>query len=296
MGILYAVALVTFLFSPFILNDVVILILTPVIIRYARQHGVDPVPLIVAEITVTNVASSLTPIGNPQNILHWTASGVAWVQFLEGTWWLVLLSSGLTVLVLVPLARRMGKPRELPASVVSRLPPIYLGLVVAVTLLADTAGLSPYIPLGLSFALGFLFTFRSPSQVMKEYDFRALAILYFFVAGITVAGAVLSSSLTSYVAPVARGDQPYSGLFFGLVSNVISNVPATQLVLSTTTVSAHVAPKLAVEAGLAGNLGPVASFANLLALQIAGRAGVSVRKTLLMQLAVGLVSFLPALV
>ena len=80
------------------------------------------------------------------------------------------------------------------------------------------------------------------------------------------------------------------------MSNVISNVPATQLVLSTTTVSAHVAPKLAVEAGLAGNLGPVASFANLLALQIAGRAGVSVRKTLLMQLAVGLASFLPALV
>jgi hypothetical protein len=63
LGILYAVALVTFIFSPFILNDVLVLILTPALIKYAREYKVDAAPLIVAEVTLTNVASALTPSG-----------------------------------------------------------------------------------------------------------------------------------------------------------------------------------------------------------------------------------------
>lgn len=71
IGILYSVVIVTSIFSPFILNDVVVIVLTPVIIRYSKQFKVDIVPLLVAEITFTNIASSLTPLGNPQNILLW---------------------------------------------------------------------------------------------------------------------------------------------------------------------------------------------------------------------------------
>jgi Na+/H+ antiporter NhaD/arsenite permease-like protein len=82
----------------------------------------------------------------------------------------------------------------------------------------------------------------------------------------------------------------------GLVSNVISNVPATQLLINTAGVSASLAPKIAVEAGLAGNLGPAASFANILALQMAARSGVSVRRTVGLQVALGVLCFIPALV
>jgi Na+/H+ antiporter NhaD/arsenite permease-like protein len=82
----------------------------------------------------------------------------------------------------------------------------------------------------------------------------------------------------------------------GGLSNLISNVPATQLVLSVTSVSAHIAPKIAVEAGLAGNIDPVASFANILALLMAKRAGLPIRKAIVLQFVVGIVVFLPALV
>jgi Na+/H+ antiporter NhaD/arsenite permease-like protein len=47
-GILYAVVIVTTIFSPFILNDVVVLILAPVLVRYAKQFSVDVTPLLVA--------------------------------------------------------------------------------------------------------------------------------------------------------------------------------------------------------------------------------------------------------
>jgi len=79
-----------------------------------------------------------------------------------------------------------------------------------------------------------------------------------------------------------------------VVSAAISNVPATQLVLSTATVTPQAAPILAVNAGLAGNIDPISSFANLLALMIAKRSGVLVRKPIVLQLVIGLVAFLPA--
>ena len=69
LGILFAVALLTFVVSPFILNDVLVLILTPALIKYAKQYHIDAAPLIVTEITFTNNSSTLTPNGNPQNIL-----------------------------------------------------------------------------------------------------------------------------------------------------------------------------------------------------------------------------------
>ena len=296
LGIVMAVAAVAFLFSPFLLNDVLILILTPVVIQYAKHNSIDPVPLIVAEVTLTNVSSSLTPIGNPQNILLWTASGVSFGGFVAGTWLLVFLSAALSAAALVPFARRAGRARETPMRITSVIPALYLSMVVAVPLLADLDGIRPYVALGIAFGLGFPFTFRVLRQVLKEFDLRALAVLYVFITAIGIASLLFASSLASAVAPVAAGAQPYTGLFMGAVSNVISNVPATQLVLNTAQVSAAVAPKLAVAAGLAGNLGPVASFANLLALQIAMRSGVPAKRTLLLQLAVGIVSFLPALV
>jgi Na+/H+ antiporter NhaD/arsenite permease-like protein len=47
IGILYSVVIATSLFSPLILNDVVVIILTPVIIRYSKQFKVEIAPLVI---------------------------------------------------------------------------------------------------------------------------------------------------------------------------------------------------------------------------------------------------------
>ena len=102
-GVLYAVVIVTTLFSPFILNDVVVLILTPVLVRHAKEHSMDVTPLVVALITFTNIASSLTPIGNPQNILLWHASGISPRHFVLGTWLPLAFSGLLAASASIPL-------------------------------------------------------------------------------------------------------------------------------------------------------------------------------------------------
>ena len=295
LGILFAVSLVTFVVSPFILNDVLVLILTPALIRYSKLHGFDPVPLIVAEVTFTNISSSLTPIGNPQNIILWTSSGIGFLGFVEGTWKPVFASAAIASAALIPLAWRFGRPRDQTAAAGPLTPAVYLGYVTVAVLLADLYGLPSYVPLAAGFLGGFVVTGRDTRALRREFDLRSLLVLYAFISSVTAAVYFLAGYISPYVAPAALGEEPYSGVFVGMLSNVISNVPVTQLLVNTTGVSPHLAPKLAVEAGLAGNLGPVASFANLLALRMAAKEGVSVKRAIGLQVLVGVISYLPAL-
>ena len=209
---------------------------------------------------------------------------------------MVLASAAIATLALVTLARRNGGPREVPSSFGPLDPAWYLVYVTAVVLASDAFGLPTYLPLAVAFAGGFAFTRRDLASVRREFDVRSLATLWFFVGATTVGAYFLTGSIASYVSPAAQGQQPYSGAFLAVVSNVISNVPATQLLINVSGVAASVAPKIAVIAGLAGNLGPIASFANLLALQMAAKGGVSVKKTIALQVAVGLLAYVPALV
>jgi Na+/H+ antiporter NhaD/arsenite permease-like protein len=294
VGVLYAVVLVTSLFSPVILNDVVILILTPVLVRYAKQFKVDVAPLVVAEITFTNIASSLTPFGNPQNILLWQASGITAGGFVLGTWLPLAVSGIVSAAALYFFRKKVGGAREFTSPVGARLPLVYLIIVGLAVFVLDTVGVPAVVVLGIAFAVGLPFTVRIPRRLLKEFDCRSLLVLYALIAATAVAAAVLEPVLVQFVNPVASGSQPYSAAFMGLVSNLISNVPATQLVLGTASISQRVAPLLAVEAGLAGNITPIGSFANILALTIVRQGGLPIRKIILLQVVIGLVSFLPA--
>ncbi len=295
IGVLYAVIVVAALISPFILNDVVILVLTPVLVKYAKQFDVDIAPLVVAEISFTNITSSLTPFGNPQNILLWEATGISARDFVSGTWLPILASVSMTCLALYPFRKKLGGARELPAAIGSSRPAVYLISVGVIVFILDIVGVPSVAALGVAFLLGFAFTFRSLRGLAKEFDLRSLLILYLLVGSVAVAAAAVEPILLPFVSPVASGSQPYSAAFVGLTSNLISNVPATQLVLGTVGVSAGVAPKIAVEAGLAGNLDPIASFANVLALMLVRRGGLPIKRAILLQLAIGAVSFIPAL-
>jgi Na+/H+ antiporter NhaD/arsenite permease-like protein len=294
LGVLYAVVLVTSIFSPMILNDVVILILTPVLVRYAKQFKVDIAPLLVAEISFTNIASSLTPFGNPQNLLLWQASGISASQFVLGTWLPLAVSGVLTATALYYFRGKEGGAREFAAPILPRLPLVYLFIIGLTVFSLDILGVSSVLTLGIAFILGIPFTYRSPRRLLKEFDYRSLLILCLLIGSIALVAALAQPVLIPYVGPAAAGNQPYSVFFVGLTSSLISNVPATQLILGTTTISQRAAAMLAVEAGLAGNITPIGSFANILALMMVRRGGLPIRKAVLLQLAVGLISFLPA--
>jgi Na+/H+ antiporter NhaD/arsenite permease-like protein len=72
---------VTGTLSALVLNDTVVLLFTPIIIRTCRLLKSNPVPFLVAEAMAANIGSVATAVGNPQNAYIATKAGISFVDF-----------------------------------------------------------------------------------------------------------------------------------------------------------------------------------------------------------------------
>jgi len=72
---------VTGFLSALVLNDTVVLLFTPIIIRTCRLLKSNPVPFLVAEAIAANIGSVATAVGNPQNAFIATKAGISFTEF-----------------------------------------------------------------------------------------------------------------------------------------------------------------------------------------------------------------------
>jgi Na+/H+ antiporter NhaD/arsenite permease-like protein len=72
---------VTGALSALVLNDAVVLLFTPIIIRTCRILKSNPVPFLVAEAIAANIGSVATEVGNPQNAYVATTTGISFIEF-----------------------------------------------------------------------------------------------------------------------------------------------------------------------------------------------------------------------
>jgi Na+/H+ antiporter NhaD/arsenite permease-like protein len=63
-------------------NDVICLVLAPIVVAVTRRLGLPPVPYLIAVATPANVGSVATLTGNPQNMLVGSFSSVTYRGFL----------------------------------------------------------------------------------------------------------------------------------------------------------------------------------------------------------------------
>lgn len=219
--LLASVVIATAVASAFLVNDVVVLLFTPVIIQACRMQRVNPVPYLIGEAMASNIGSTATIVGNPQNMIIGVTTGIPFARFfaylapvavagtviLLGVLWLFYRRELLRGLVAAPQrpgvaptgAGRDDGPRGTSRVVVSpqlteaepaaavdtrilgRAMPV-LGVVVVAFFLSSFLGLS--VPL-LALAAGALATLASglrPTEVIRSVDW---ALLVFF-AGLFV--------------------------------------------------------------------------------------------------------------
>jgi Na+/H+ antiporter NhaD/arsenite permease-like protein len=67
--------------SAIVLNDTVVLLFTPIIIRTCRLLKSNPVPFLVAEAIAANIGSVATVVGNPQNAYIATRADISFLEF-----------------------------------------------------------------------------------------------------------------------------------------------------------------------------------------------------------------------
>lgn len=271
--LLALVILASGVLSALFLNDTICLMFTPLVTELTLRLRRDPIPYLIGLATATNIGSTATITGNPQNLIIGQASDISYLTFAAHLTPVALM--GLLVCWIVIIVSFRHEFRGTLGTVDLPEPKIYTPLlnrtlmVVVGLLLAFLVGLP--IVSAACVAAGLLLVSRLRPTKLLELDWGLLA---FFGGLFVVTGAIeatgLSERLFDAIAPVMRGGVAPLSLVAAALSNMISNVPAV-LLLRSEMDSQQDWLTLAMSSTLAGNLTLLGSAANLIVAESAAR-------------------------
>src|SRR5258705_8314681 len=81
LALLAAVTAVAGIFSAFLVNDAICLVLTPLVLELTLSLRRNPVPYLLAVAMASNIGSTATITGNPQNMMIGSVSQIPYAQF-----------------------------------------------------------------------------------------------------------------------------------------------------------------------------------------------------------------------
>lgn len=241
----------------FLTNDVAILSLVPLFLAIHHQvHGPFILPLSLITISA-NLGSALTPFGNPQNLYLYNHYHLTLGNFFKLSLPLALIS-----LILLVAATMTIPKTTLPKLAQTKyvLQPIQLTAAIILLALAF-AGVLHFVKLTTSAIAIFIIILLLDRSTIKRIDYGTLLtfIGFFLIVGI-LGRQVTVIRLISHFLHQGTQITYWTGI---ILSQVISNVPATLLIANFSTNIAAIFFGVNV-----GGLGtPIASFANLLALK-----------------------------
>lgn len=262
--------------SAFLINDVVCLVMAPLILRIARRMGRKPAPFLLALATASNIGSVATITGNPQNILIGSLSGIGYREFLMRLGPVAICGLLLDWAILRWLMRR-DLAASYPGTVVEdhRLPskrklavPVFM---TAAVLCGFLLGYPPPLVAAVGGALLLIRRSEEPKKIYEDVDW---GLLLFFLGLFLIVGAAGDAGLTDELMSAAKHlnlRQPaILTAVVTLLSNLVSNVPAVILLKEIAARFAN--PReawllLAMSSTLAGNLTITGSVANIIVVE-----------------------------
>lgn len=216
-----ALVLLAALLSAVITNDVALFILIPLLLSL---HRLSPLPLTRLTIFLAlavNAGSSLSPIGNPQNLFIWQASGMSGITFVKMMTPLAL-TLVLLLLAVTGLAfsgrRLQGREQPAPPSLNRPLFLTSLLLYLPFLLLAD-AGLA--LPAALGILLVYLLRHRS---LLTGIDWPLLLVFLLMFVDLGLLARLPWFAALGHALEDSPNELYAVAL---LISQVLSNVPAT---------------------------------------------------------------------
>jgi Na+/H+ antiporter NhaD/arsenite permease-like protein len=278
VGLLTAIIAASGVLSALFVNDVVCLVLTPLVLQVTRQLRLPPMPYLIALATSANVGSVATLTGNPQNMLVGSFSGIAYRSFLVRQAPVALVGLALVLLVVWLVYRRALATTFDPAWLDTSFPvhyPLMVKTVMAVLVMlgAFLAGV-PIAMVAVGGAAYTLLTRRvKPAKVYREINWELLMLftgLFVLIAGVEEAG--LTRELFRWAETAGLSRPAVLTAVTAALSNLVSNVPAVLLfksVIPTFGEPARAWLILAMASTLAGNLTLLGSVANLIVVELA---------------------------
>lgn len=251
----------TALLAMVLTNDVSLFLIVPLTLAIGGICNLPVARMAVLEALAVNAGSTLSPIGNPQNLLLWQHAQLPFLRFA-----LAMLPAAAVMFVLValltlawlPKGRVLLESAQVDGHAVSA--PLATGSIAALVAMVLAMEYGHALIGALALTLAFALLAR---RSLARIDWLLLA---------TFAAIFLGLGHFAELPLVSRGldrlalDRPLTLYAAGIVaSQLISNVPATVLLLDR----AHDAIALAVAVNVGGFGLAIGSLANLIALRLA---------------------------
>jgi Na+/H+ antiporter NhaD/arsenite permease-like protein len=272
-------------FSAFLVNDAICLVLAPLVLELTRAMGRKPLPYLLAVAMASNVGSTATITGNPQNIMIGSFSHIPYDAFLLAlgpialaglvvTWALIALFHRDEFLGRAQLAAPRADFHVNRALVIRSL------LASAVMIGLFFAGIAPAKAAIVIGGLLLLTRRLKSRRIYREIDWALL--LMFAGLFVIVAGAertLLTPALVGRVGGLHLDQVPVLAAVTAVLSNLVSNVPAVLVLkpfLAHQTDPQRSWLVVAMASTFAGNLTVLGSVANLIVVQQAAARGVAI--------------------
>uniref|UniRef100_A0A7C4X9V7 Anion transporter n=1 Tax=candidate division WOR-3 bacterium TaxID=2052148 RepID=A0A7C4X9V7_UNCW3 len=282
-GLLFFLIISSGIASSFFMNDTLCLLFTPLVLRIVKKANLNPVPYLIGLATSSNIGSTMTVIGNPQNMLIGLYSKIHFLEF-----WKILAPVSISGLIINFLLIRFIYRKDIANrtininfddTVVTIQKRLFIASLIALILLVIFLCLG-YSPQNVAIVLAcflILVGADKPRRALEEVDWPLLLFfsgLFIVMKGVEKSG--ITNSIFNYVR-MYLSDGKFSqivNLSIGstILSNIISNVPAVILFshFFTSLANSRLAwLTLAMSSTLAGNLTIIGSVANIIVFESA---------------------------
>ena len=272
-------------FSAFLVNDAVCLVMTPLVIEVTRSLRRNPIPYLLAVAMASNVGSTATITGNPQNMIVGAVSRIPYTAFAAALTPVAVVGLVLVFLVLItlwlPEFRHRAQLATKPSSPRVHRPQLIKAVLVTLgVIVAFFAGVPVALAAFLGGALLLITRAIKANKVYQEIDGSLLLMFAgLFVVVAAAEKVLLTPEIIGYVQDFHLANTYVLTADTAVLSNIISNVPA---VLALKPFVLGLADQhrvwlvIAMSATLAGNLTPVGSVANLIVAERARAAGINI--------------------
>jgi Na+/H+ antiporter NhaD/arsenite permease-like protein len=283
--LLGAVVATSGVFSAFLVNDAICLVLAPLVLDLTLALGRRPVPYLLAVAMASNVGSTATITGNPQNIMIGSFSHIPYADFALALGPVALVGLMLTVALIALFHHaEFGGSTYLKAP--HREVDVNRALVIRAllaTLILIVSFFAGVVPAKAAIVIGglLLLTRRLKSRrIYAEIDWSLLLMfagLFIIVAG--AQHALLGPGLIAAVGRLHLDQAPVLSAVTAALSNLVSNVPAVLMLrpfVDGLPDHDNAWLVIAMASTLAGNFTVLGSIANLIVVQRAAVAGVTI--------------------
>ena len=226
-SISFTLILITFFASMIVTNDVALITFVPLALIICKKANISSLKIIIFQTLAANLGSAFTPMGNPQNLYIYSYFNITPKEFFNITAPLVVLSLFFLVVINIKSNKNKLTFDLHKVEISNKKSVIYFSLLFFIILLS----VFHLIDYKITFLLTIFVVFILNKELFKKVDYSLLLTFIFFFIFI---GNI--SSLDSVQNFMVKLLNSKGGTFFSsiILSQVISNVPATMLLSSFT--------------------------------------------------------------